>query len=129
MVTWNDWNSLFCNYRRNCFLVCVSSIHQFEKTEKLSYTLETGEVSFSVTSDGQYCVSVENLSQTDAALSITYSLVSRLDNLSNSVAPQDIDSGVATLISVSHNDESKFTPEEWDEILNQIELGNISWEN
>lgn len=34
-----------------------------------------------------------------------------------------------TLVSVSHDDESKFTPEEWAEILKQIELGNISWED
>lgn len=34
-----------------------------------------------------------------------------------------------TLISVSHDDESKFTPEEWAEILKQIEQGSVYWED
>lgn len=34
-----------------------------------------------------------------------------------------------TLISVSHDDESKFTPEEWASILEQIDQGNIVWED
>lgn len=34
-----------------------------------------------------------------------------------------------TLISVSHNDEHKFTPERWAEILELIEQGKISWED
>lgn len=33
------------------------------------------------------------------------------------------------LISVSHNDEHKFTPERWAEILDLIEQGKISWED
>ena len=34
-----------------------------------------------------------------------------------------------TLVSVSHDDESKFTPEEWAEILKQIEQGTVYWED
>ena len=34
-----------------------------------------------------------------------------------------------TLVSVSHDDESKFTPEEWAEILKQIEQGTVHWED
>ena len=34
-----------------------------------------------------------------------------------------------TLVSVSHDDESKFTPEEWAEILKQIEQGPVHWED
>lgn len=34
-----------------------------------------------------------------------------------------------TLVSVSHDDESKFTPEEWAEILKQIEQGAVHWED
>lgn len=35
----------------------------------------------------------------------------------------------ATLISVSHNDKDKFTPEEWAAILEQIDQGTIFWED
>lgn len=35
----------------------------------------------------------------------------------------------STLISVSHDDEVKFTPEEWADILEQIGQGNIFWED
>lgn len=34
-----------------------------------------------------------------------------------------------TLISVSHDDKSKFTEDEWTEILNKIEKGEIYWED
>lgn len=34
-----------------------------------------------------------------------------------------------TLISVSHNDEHKFTPERWAEILELIEQGKVTWED
>ena len=34
-----------------------------------------------------------------------------------------------TLVSVSHDDKSKFTPEEWAEILKQIEQGTVHWED
>ena len=34
-----------------------------------------------------------------------------------------------TLVSVSHDDESKFTPEAWAEILKQIEQGTMYWED
>lgn len=34
-----------------------------------------------------------------------------------------------TLISVSHDDEHKFTPERWAEILELIEQGKVSWED
>ena len=34
-----------------------------------------------------------------------------------------------TLVSVSHDDESKFTPEAWAEILKQIEQGTVYWED
>ena len=34
-----------------------------------------------------------------------------------------------TLVSVSHDDQSKFTPEEWAEILKQIERGENYWED
>lgn len=37
--------------------------------------------------------------------------------------------GNLNLISVSHDDESKFTPEEWAAILKQIEQGTIYWED
>lgn len=33
------------------------------------------------------------------------------------------------LVSVSHDDKSKFTSEEWKEILSQIEQGKIMWED
>ena len=33
------------------------------------------------------------------------------------------------LISVKHSDESKFTPEQWADILEQIERGEIFWED
>ena len=33
------------------------------------------------------------------------------------------------LIAVKHSDKSKFTPEQWADILEQIELGEIFWED
>lgn len=56
---------------------------------------------------------------------------SNMDHMANMDSP-DLQNTVhmdMTLVSVSHDDESKFTPEEWAEILKQIELGNISWED
>lgn len=49
------------------------------------------------------------------------------EDLSNS--PVDVISKETTLISVSHDDESKFTPEEWSDILKQIEQGTVYWED
>ena len=43
--------------------------------------------------------------------------------------PDEGESADATLISVSRNDESKFTPEEWESILRQIEEGTVYWED
>ena len=40
-----------------------------------------------------------------------------------------LEAGDLNLISVSHDDESKFTPEEWAEILKQIEQGTVHWED
>lgn len=40
-----------------------------------------------------------------------------------------LEAGNLNLISVSHDDESKFTPEEWGAILKQIEQGTIYWED
>lgn len=40
----------------------------------------------------------------------------------------EVSDGLA-LISVSHDDESKFTPEEWAKILQQIEQGTVYWED
>ena len=35
----------------------------------------------------------------------------------------------ATLVSVSHVDESKFTPEQWSEIMGMIDAGTVVWED
>ena len=40
-----------------------------------------------------------------------------------------LEAGDLNLISVSHDDESKFTPEAWAEILKQIEQGTVYWED
>ena len=40
-----------------------------------------------------------------------------------------MEAGDLHLISVSHDDESKFTPEEWAEIMKQIEQGTVYWED
>lgn len=34
-----------------------------------------------------------------------------------------------TVLSVSHNDEQKFTPDEWSQILDLIDEGKVSWED
>ena len=103
--------------------------------ETWPYILETGtgSITFTAPYDGEFEISVENLSATNAKLSITYALnsVTNVDHMANMDSP-DLQNTVhmdMTLVSVSHDDESKFTPEEWAEILKQIELGNISWED
>ena len=103
--------------------------------ETWPYILETGtgSITFTAPYDGEFEISVENLSATNAKLSITYTLnsVTNMDHMANMDSP-DLQNTVhmdMTLVSVSHDDESKFTPEEWAEILKQIELGNISWED
>lgn len=103
--------------------------------ETWPYILETGtgSITFTAPYDGEFEISVENLSATNAKLSITYALnsVTNMDHMANMDSP-DLQNTVhmdMTLVSVSHDDESKFTPEEWAEILKQIELGNISWED
>ena len=103
--------------------------------ETWPYILETGtgSITFTAPYDGEFEISVENLSATNAKLSITYALnsVTNQDHMANMDSP-DLQNTVhmdMTLVSVSHDDESKFTPEEWAEILKQIELGNISWED
>ena len=103
--------------------------------ETWPYILETGtgRITFTAPYDGEFEISVENLSATNAKLSITYALnsVTNMDHMANMDSP-DLQNTVhmdMTLVSVSHDDESKFTPEEWAEILKQIELGNISWED
>ena len=40
-----------------------------------------------------------------------------------------LEDGDLNLISVSHDEESKFTPEAWAEILKQIEQGTVYWED
>lgn len=57
-------------------------------------------------------VNINDLNRTDAA-----------DILENA-QPMAI-----TLISVSHDDEHKFSPEEWSQILKLIDEGKISWED
>ncbi len=103
--------------------------------ETWPYILETGtgSITFTAPYDGEFEISVENLSATNAKLSITYALnsVTNMDHMAIMDSP-DLQNTVhmdMTLVSVSHDDESKFTPEEWAEILKQIELGNISWED
>ena len=103
--------------------------------ETWPYILETGtgSITFTAPYDGEFEISVENLSATNAKLSITYALnsVTSMDHMAYMDSP-DLQITVhmdMTLVSVSHDDESKFTPEEWAEILKQIELGNISWED
>ncbi len=103
--------------------------------ETWPYILETGtgRITFTAPYDGEFEISVENLSATNAKLSITYALnsVTSIDHMAHmdSSDLQNIVHMDMTLVSVSHDDESKFTPEEWAEILKQIELGNISWED
>ena len=103
--------------------------------ETWPYILETGtgSITFTAPYDVEFEISVENLSATNAKLSITYALnsVTNMHHMANMDSP-DLQNTVhmdMTLVSVSHDDESKFTPEEWAEILKQIELGNISWED
>ena len=103
--------------------------------ETWPYILETGtgRITFTAPYDGEFEISVENLSATNAKLSITYALnsVTSIDHMAHmdSSDLQNIVHMDMSLVSVSHDDESKFTPEEWAEILKQIELGNISWED
>ena len=40
-----------------------------------------------------------------------------------------VNTNLDSLISVSHQDEQKFTPNEWNDILEKIECGEIVWED
>jgi hypothetical protein len=62
--------------------------------------------------DNQATISLDDLSREDAT--------SILEN----AQPMKL-----TLISVSHDDERKFAPEEWAEILELIEQGEMYWED
>ena len=42
---------------------------------------------------------------------------------------ENAQSMTTTLVSVSHADESKFTPEQWSEILKMIDEGTVVWED
>ena len=58
--------------------------------------------------------------------------VTNIENMAHmdiSGTMQNAQSMDITLVSVSHDDESKFTPEEWAEILKQIEQGTVYWED
>ena len=45
------------------------------------------------------------------------------------VVLNNVQSMTTTLVSVSHADESKFTPEKWAEILKMIDAGTVVWED
>ena len=45
------------------------------------------------------------------------------------VVLENAQSITTTLVSVSHADESKFSPEEWSEILEMIDAGTVVWED
>ena len=62
--------------------------------------------------DSQATISLNDLNREDAT--------SILEN----TQPMEL-----TLISVSHDDERKFAPEEWAEILELIEQGKVYWED
>ena len=53
-------------------------------------------------------------------------MVYRVSGLSGPIV---VDSAPGTLISVKLSDENKFTPEEWQDILKQIESGEIELED
>ena len=42
---------------------------------------------------------------------------------------ENVQSMTTTLVSVSHMDESRFTPEKWAEILKMIDEGRVFWED
>lgn len=39
------------------------------------------------------------------------------------------EAALGKLVSVSHRDEERFSPEEWAEILKKIDRGEITWED
>ena len=47
----------------------------------------------------------------------------------DAVVLENAQSLTTTLVSVSHADESKFTPEQWSHILEMIEAGTVVWED
>ncbi len=51
------------------------------------------------------------------------------ESLSTDLPDQNVAKQDLKLISVRHSDESKFTSEEWDNILTQIEQGKVHWED
>lgn len=50
-------------------------------------------------------------------------------NVAGGYLLEDSESMTTTLISVSHADEKRFTPEKWAEILKMIDEGRVFWED
>ena len=105
-------------------------------SETLTY--ESNQLSFAVPADGRYRVTVELLTAGSAEATIVYSLDGAQPNDSSNQHLRQLDASTLTnidrmdlgsLISVSHDDENKFIPEEWAEILDKIENGELHWED
>ena len=110
---------------------------------------KTVSVSWDVISEGKYQVKIGVVEVDEkTGTEVTIRLVNR-DGMTCSYYPADIVDGLnfeyvanvdgalaetaqsmtATLVSVSHADESKFTPEKWSAILKMIDEGAVAWED
>ena len=99
----------------------IIAIMKYKKTSLLAIAVALALTLSLATGFATGAVSADN--SKDSALPDGQTQTSERNNEEN--GPQDTDSTLGGLVSVNRGDESKFTPEEWAEILKKVEAGEI----
>lgn len=99
----------------------IIAIMKYKKTSLLAIAVALALTLSLATGFATGAVSADN--SKDSALPDGQTQTSERNNEEN--GPQDTDSTLGSLVSVNRGDESKFTPEEWAEILKKVEAGEI----
>lgn len=113
----------------NVFITQIADkydVDMSEKTVTIQFFKDTkkGDIWLMQTADAEheYWAIIDNKTRN------ILSLASATGNISYASAPISVDSTPGTLISVKLSDEYQFTPEEWQDILKQIERGEVTVE-
>ena len=99
----------------------IIAIMKYKKTSLLAIAVALALTLSLATGFATGAVSADN--SKDSALPDGQTQTTERNNEEN--GPQDTDSTLGSLVSVNRGDESKFTPEEWAEILKKAEAGEI----
>lgn len=117
----NGMSALYSHFGKNAISERIEAIMKFKKTSTIACALALLVV---VGATAAFAVgSASNEVDSNAPDGYVTDLSNEPTN--QETGPTDVDSSLGELVAVNKSDESKFTAEEWEEILLKVESGDI----